>query len=79
MLNICKTIIESLDCNGCKNPKDIAGTTPLHLAAKYGRVGVFELILKLVNDKKPKDNQGMTPIELADGHKNIIRIFERFS
>ena len=62
-----------------QNPKDNFGTTPLHLAAKYGRLGVFELIIKLVNEKNPKDNQGMTPIELADGHKNIIRIFERFS
>ena len=73
-----KRFLESEKCKD-KNPKDIFGTTPLHLAAEHGRVGVFQLILRNVEEKSPKDNHEKIPIDYADGHKNILRIFHQFS
>ena len=75
-VEICKKVIEIAEC---KNPKDHFGTTPLHFAAQNGRVGVFQLLLTNVDEKNPKDNHGKTPIQLADGHKNILRIYRQFS
>ena len=40
---------------------------------------MMEGILKNVEEKNPKDFRGKTPIDLADGHKNILRIYRQFS
>ena len=53
--------------------------TPLHRAAESGRVGIYQLLIKHAEDKNPKNNSGRTPLDLADGHKNIERIFRQFS
>ena len=59
-----------------KNPKDINGITPLHLAAKFGRADLFKAILDEVEDKNPKDKNGETPLHLAtfNGHSQIAKM-----
>ena len=78
---ICERILKNIHCkgDGCRNPMDNFGLTPLHLAAENGRVGAYQLILKNVEGKNPEDKRGKTPIQLADGHKNILRIFQQLS
>ena len=46
---------------GYKNPRDNLGNTPLHAAALWGHVEVFELILANVEEKNPSNNRGQTP------------------
>ena len=62
-----------------KNPEDNEGITPLHLAVENGRHGVCRLILKNVEEKHPENIYGKTPLDLADGHKNILRIFRQYT
>ena len=76
---ICELILKNIQCKGCKNPKDNSGTTPLHLAAENGRVGLYQLILKHAEEKNPRDIHGRTPIDLSDGHKNILRAFQQLN
>ena len=48
-----------------KNPKNIAGNTPLHYAAHWGHQGICKMILDVVEDKKPKNKFGQTPLYCA--------------
>ena len=52
------------------------GTTPLHIAAKYGRVEIFNLIVQKTENKNPPDVNKVTPMHLATsrGHTEICRI-----
>ena len=57
-----------------KNPKDLFGSTPLHLAAHGGHLSIFKLLMRYAKDKHPLDNDGMTPLDVAAecGHRQII-------
>uniref|UniRef100_A0A8D2NW24 Ankyrin 1 n=1 Tax=Zosterops lateralis melanops TaxID=1220523 RepID=A0A8D2NW24_ZOSLA len=56
---------------GCLSPQK--GFTPLHVAAKYGKVDVAELLL--ANDAHPnaagKVSNGLTPLHVAVHHNNL--------
>ena len=58
---------------------DYFGLSPLHLAAENGRVRAYQLMLKNVEGNNPMDKRGKTAIRLADGHKNILQIFQQLS
>ena len=47
-----------------KNPGDVLGFTPLHLAAQNGHLKICQLILGNVHDKNPKA-LGWTPLHFA--------------
>ena len=49
-----------------KNPARNNGYTPLHAAAEFGRLEVFELLKRNAQDKNPAANDGVTPQELVD-------------
>lgn len=76
-LAVTRFIIENIVSD--KNPEDKIGMTPLHYAARKGRVAICQLILKQVEEKHPENKFGQTPLDLADGHKNILRVFRQFS
>ena len=49
-----------------KNPPANDGITPLHLAAKYGKLAVVQWIFCLsIGVKNPKDYYGYTPLHYA--------------
>ena len=70
-LKLCQFLIESLKSNGDKNPKDFAGTTPLHVAAENGDLKLCELIVENVTDKSPLNNKQETPKDLAYKNGNL--------
>ena len=43
-------------------PKNKCRKTPLHLAAKYGQLGICRLILDSADDKTPLRNDKWTPL-----------------
>ena len=68
-----------------KNPRDVDGQTPLHIAAENGCLDICELILKNpdVKDKNPRlgnrwvrDLKGETPLHLAakGGHLEVCQL-----
>ena len=58
-------------CN--KNPKDIIGNTPLHIAAYNGQLEICRFIVQNVEDKNPKNHQGRTPLHnAAYKNQNVI-------
>ena len=61
------------------NPKDVNWSTPLHFAAKAGRVAICSLIIKKIGNGNSysKDKRGNTPLDYADGHRSICRLFEK--
>jgi ankyrin repeat protein len=55
-----------------KNPDNVNGWTPLHLAAKAGHLKVCQLIIDNVADKNPQNfNSGVTPLQLASKRKHF--------
>ena len=73
--DICKLIIGIIDD---KNPEVEWGSTPLHFAAKFGRLEICRLILGyIVSDANPRDNEERTPFDLAEknGHSEIAQLF----
>merc|ERR1712029_665054 len=51
-----------------KSPADKYGETPLHEAARHGRLEIYRLMMEYVQDKNPADNNGTTPLhEAAEG------------
>ena len=54
-----------------KNPKDNAGYTPLHTAAKNGRLETCKLICRNIEDKNPYDDFGRTPLSYAHTRGNL--------
>ena len=59
-----------------KSPKDNNGKTPLHSAARNGRLIVFKYIVENVIEKNPKDNDSNTPLDLAR-HGGFLEYFKR--
>jgi RNA polymerase sigma factor (sigma-70 family) len=41
------------------------GETPLHIAARFGQIGVAEALLAAGHDPRPQDDRGHTPAQLA--------------
>ena len=60
-----------------KNPKGFKGQTPLHDAARNGRIEIVKIILENIEDKNPKDTEKWTPFHFAaiKGHAEIVQIF----
>ena len=49
-----------------KNPPNLYGKTPLHVASEFGHLDICQLIGGYINDKNPRDKNGMTPLQLAE-------------
>ena len=52
------------------------GQTPLHFAARTGKIKVFLDIFEVMEKKNPSDNKGETPLHIAaeNGHVMICRM-----
>ena len=59
-----------------KNPKCNSDSTPLHHAAKFGHVEIFNMIFDEIEEKSPVDKQGFIPLDLAivNGQKEVVKI-----
>ena len=55
LIQVCELILETI-VN--KNPCDVEGLTPLHLAAQNGHIEIYKLIAKDLHNKNPKDREG---------------------
>ena len=62
LTNVCRLVIENIDN---KNPAALNGSTPLHLAAKKGHLGIVRLIVETGVDKNCLFN-GQTPLDLVN-------------
>ena len=73
-MELVKYILEGISD---KNPSDINGITPLHLAAKNGSLDIFELIAsnELITGINPRAFDESSPLSLAVdfGHQKIAR------
>ena len=72
-MGLCKHVIKK---TGDQNPKRMKdGLTPLHLAAKEGRLKICSLIMEDLVDKNPRTNSGNTPLHFTAeaGHLKIYR------
>ena len=49
-----------------KNPPNLYGKTPLHVASEFGHLDICHLIGGYINDKNPRDKNGMTRLQLAE-------------
>ena len=59
-----------------KNPKDAIMNTPLHWAARNGRLAVCQLIIDNVENKNPGNLHKKTPLHLAamNGHVDVCKL-----
>ena len=57
-----------------KNPLRNDGLTPLHCAAKYGHLAVYQLIMKSVLDKNPRKNAQLKATKNIRGNLNRIKL-----
>ena len=48
-----------------KNPANVQGTTPLHEAAKEGKLEVVKYITDQIDEKNPISTDGFTPLHGA--------------
>ena len=48
-----------------KNPADVNGFTPLHLAAQNGHSEIYGLMVQNAIEKNPAANNGQTPVDIA--------------
>ena len=68
------------------NPKDNFGNTPLHYAARggklqwHGRLSVFKYIIENTSEKNPRNNDGKTPLDLACAKRDweIVKIATKY-
>ena len=68
------------------NPKDNFGNTPLHYAARggrlqwHGRLAVFKYIIENTAEKNPRNNDGKTPLDLACAKRDweIVKIATKY-
>ena len=61
-----------------KNPIDKFGSTPLHVAARWGNFNLCKMILEHVDNKNPRNEYGKTPLDHAkeQGHENICKLIK---
>ena len=67
-----KYIFENVDD---KNPADLKGITPLHLAAKHPTTNFVKYIMNNIRDISPKDHNGNTPLHFA-AYSEQLFVFE---
>lgn len=60
-----ETIRNIIEVSTVKNPRDIEGNTPLHLAARKGDLKVFLLIQEKADYINPKNDHSNTPLHRA--------------
>ena len=67
---LCKFIVDKAED---KNPANVNGSTPLHVAAAEGELEIFEMIANKVTNINPRDNVGWTPLHGAAqyGHREM--------
>ena len=60
-----------------KNSRNDYGDTPLHWAAKGGKLEICRLLINNIENKNPVNNDGETPFDLAsdEGHLEICQLF----
>ena len=61
-LEMCRLIVEKVED---KNPQDINGVTPYHIAAAVNDVELCKILMEHLMDKNPKDHYGQTPLDKA--------------
>ena len=64
------------DCSINPNIQDVDGSTPLHIATRYGHPDVVELLLEYGADPNVKDNKGKTPLHIAaiNNHVEVAKL-----
>ena len=62
-----------------KNPANIDGRTPLHIAARCGLINICKLIVENTKDKNPADIFGTTPMDFANGNKEMMELFRDYT
>ena len=72
-VEIVAELLESESKN--KQPEDHNGMNPLHYAAKYGQLRVFQMIVEKFGEWKLKDIDGYTPLHEAacNGHFEVCK------
>ena len=70
-MKICQLLIETIDE---KNPRDIDGNTPLHIAAERGNFELCNFITQCLDDKNPANNCGVVPKDIA--RKTFMKMFD---
>ena len=78
ILNFCFFSLLPVEEVEFKNPVNNDGNTPLHHAARYGRLDVCRYIIGNGNIKYPANNAGRTPKDLANdnNHVEVSQLFE---
>ena len=74
-LEVVKLLLEKIE--GDKNPGDLKGKTPLHVAVNRGHFEIVKLLLeKIEGDKNPEDLKGKTPLHFAviNGDYEIVKL-----
>jgi hypothetical protein len=61
-LEMCRLIVEKVED---KNPQDVNGVTPYHIAAGVDDVELCRTLMEHLMDKNPKDRYGQTPLDKA--------------
>ena len=65
-----------------KNPCDIWGVTPIHLAAENGHLEIVQYLMKyLTDDKNPKSYGCTSVLDMAarGGHLEVFKYLQPFS
>ena len=55
-----------------KEPRDINGSTPLHLSAEYGDLDIVKFFMNSGCDKEPRDANENTPLHRASAKGNSL-------
>ncbi|KAG9345310.1 hypothetical protein JZ751_009856 [Albula glossodonta] len=73
--------VRSLMANGAPFTTDWLGTSPLHLAAQYGRYSTAEVLLRAGVSRDARTKVDRTPLHMAaaEGHSSIVELLIRQS
>ena len=74
LMEMCRLMVEKVKD---KQPQDIDGSTPYHIAAFIGHLELCKLLMEYHTDKNPKDFFDRTPFNRAasKGHLEVCRLF----
>ena len=67
-IEIVKYIMDVIDD---KNPNDLKGQTPMHLAVQKGNYYICKVLINHGADPNPTDNKGISALDLADSNQEI--------